>query len=121
MVEGEFYRVDVTPFPYAGSLAGFNVRSESGEALGPDKLFLDIALFSINSVNVAFICFDTLYFPKKLASFLRGHLFDYFNIVKENVVFSATHTHSAPNVSWEYVDAIDEEYLKLVEKKLRIH
>lgn len=108
-------------FPKTSSesdLAGFLKRNPGSETLGSDQLGFRILWLSNDQKNLIIISIDTLYIPHSTAERIYGYLENSFSVLPEYVMFNATHTHSAPNISLDFFGTIDKSYRENLEIEL---
>jgi hypothetical protein len=108
--------------PY--SLIGFGDNRQSDEDyFGIPELYLRICWIEEANTSLIFITLDTLYFNNKLTSDWASFINKKYNINTDQIIFNASHTHSAPNISmpsWaelnhEYIDKIKAAFYKGIE------
>ncbi len=98
--------------PYA--LAGFTHRMSAHNQLGVGDIFARVLWLSTNGQNLLFITLDTLYFPAQVRDAALGILRSH-GVFEQNVVFNASHTHSAPSVAVASLGAINNHYLQFLQ------
>ncbi len=117
MIKFVHVNIDITPVGESGPLAGFLNRGSYGVSLGDTQLNLDLIWFKFPISEICFVVIDSLYFPQELAGRISEILFDNFSVTKDSLIFSSTHTHSAPNISWPINGEINREYIKYIINK----
>lgn len=110
-----FYQTSVNPVNEHDNLAGFGSRDKKAETLGPSELFLKILWLSFNETSdLIFVSLDTLYFPREITGYILGYLEQNYQINASNVIFNASHTHSAPSSDLDFFGEIDGQYVELI-------
>jgi hypothetical protein len=104
--------VCITPFLYEEkSLSGFSVRSVTAETLGDENLYLSVTwLQDATSESVIIISIDTLYIDEDLADEVYEYLKFNYKIKNSQIIFNASHTHSAPSICDDIFGAEDSAY-----------
>ncbi|MFC1770982.1 hypothetical protein ACFLZV_03750 [Candidatus Margulisiibacteriota bacterium] len=105
-----FFKVKINPENSSDNLAGFGKRKNTEITFGPKELYLKILWVKSNS-NLIVISIDALYFPRTIAQNVIRYLANTYQIAKKNIVFNATHTHSAPSTDLNVFGQINKEYL----------
>lgn len=108
----------ITPSSYdKKSLSGFSVRSNKSTHLGDENLYISVTwLKDTSSKNIIVISMDTLYIDETLASEVCAYLKNNYKIDRSQVIFNASHTHSAPSICDDIFGTEDEKYkLKLIQ------
>jgi hypothetical protein len=116
-------KVDITPeFPLP--LAGFGHRKGSFEAVEL-RLFARLFLFQHVSegspVRALLVSADLIWWAGERMEGLRKMLLERWGIRRETVIFSATHTHSGPQTSKDFVPSLglaDNRYIEMLEQKI---
>ena len=102
--------------PHRGvSLAGyFNPRPNGGIL---DELFVKVLLLEQDGVVAGILSFDLCYLSKELIVRMKDELLRRDVKFGDNLIFSATHTHTGPQTGTFFGTGADEGYLQtLVEK-----
>ena len=117
-------KVDITP-PYPVRLAGYEKRQGVFDRIA-DPLFLRVLLLEQAASGgppqrVLLVSADVIWWgPERVAPVL-SRLKKQWDLMPEDVILHATHTHSAPQTSNAFVSLIgvaDQGYLALLERKL---
>ena len=101
------------------NLAGFSRRSSSSLQIGPSDLFVKILWLEQQNNTLIIISLDTLYFPIEIANIIDQYCFENFQINKNNILYNATHTHSAPSIALEHFGEINKDYVDLIVKEIK--
>ena len=117
-MEYSFYKNSINPKEKVNNLAGFPKRNKSTKVLGVEDLYLKILWLKDKETNHIIITLDTLYFPTDIASIIFKYLYITYRISKESILLNASHTHSAPNVSFESFGRIDHSYIHEIADKI---
>ena len=112
-----FVEVDITPIK-STPLAGFAKRSSNDLKFGSERLFLRVIRLCSKDKTLYFITVDTLYIPSQLADFIVTNLRSIYNVESSDIIFNASHTHSAPNIIGGVFGPLDSHYLEYVKKKI---
>lgn len=104
--------VDVTPDSCSPeSLAGFGKRSSRSNLFGEATLEVSATwIEGTDGGQLLIIVIDSLYIDELLCEEVSEYVKDRYGLPKDRVIFSATHTHSAPALYFEKFGAVDEEY-----------
>ena len=82
-----------------------------------NKCFINILLiYQNNKYAAVLICADIIWFSKSIVHSVQKFIRKKIHINKENIVFSASHTHGTPNPE---TSILKPEYSKNFEKKLK--
>ena len=65
-----------------------------------------VILESKKKVKILFLTLDLLFIGKKLSEILQDNIYKLFGIPIENIILTATHTHSAPKTCEQFLDNI---------------
>ncbi len=96
-------------------LAGyFNGRPNTGVA---DELFVRVSLFRFGKLFSGIVTFDLLFLPAELIVSIQKELRNAGFDFAEDLIFHATHTHTAPYTETSFGTAADPEYLDTVVTK----
>ena len=76
-------------------LSGFGSRTDANETLGIQKLFIRCLWLRHDERDIFIVSLDLLYVPNFFAKSIREYLLDQYDLPPENIIFSATHTHSS--------------------------
>lgn len=90
-------------------LSGFGSSRSSGEHLGIATLGASVLWLQDDLTDIVFISIDTLYVPEKVASPIYDYFQKTFGIAKSQIIFNATHTHSAYGIE----EKLDKELVDL--------
>lgn len=100
---------DFTNFNF--KLSGFSKRNGKLD-FGENKLKVSILWLKQNSTDIIFISLDVLYIPLEVAEPIYHILKEKYSIEKEQVIFNATHTHSAPGIEKKFDTIVDKDLIK---------
>lgn len=114
------YAKTVNPNNLSLELAGFAQRTASREQIGPKDLYTKIVWLEDDDNIILFISLDTLYFPQKIADILDEHCHEEYRITNNNIIYNATHTHSAPSVALPHFGRIDDTYIDRITSEIII-
>lgn len=106
------YAIDITPAAYPVIVNGGFMPVVSNEA--HDPLHARCFVFSQGKTSVAFIIVDTCLFPRELADLVKERIFMRTQIPTENILISATHTHTAPSLMQVLGTDADSNYIQYV-------
>lgn len=112
---GGFVTVDITP-PLGVYLAGhFNPR----QAIGiHDPLTAQVMLFRRGDAQLALIGCDLIGIPGELTELVRAQLHETLGLEPTAVMVWATHTHAGPVLTSGPGESRDEEYFRVLARKL---
>ena len=103
------------------NLSGFSSRTNNRK-LGLSDLSASVIWLKNGPVNsnLIFISIDTLYIPLEISIPLYAYLMEEHQITRDQVIFNATHTHSAPALEkrFQYNINIDDSYISYVLNKV---
>lgn len=119
-------------------LSGFYRERKTIEHLGLDELYIRILWIKQSSSSVVLISIDTLYISEEISKPIYQHMKEHYQISEDQIIFNATHTHSAPgiekifdkqNVDIQYMNYIcqtiltvfKEETLNFIEGHISFH
>lgn len=109
------YEVDITP-PVGIDLAGyFNIR-KADEIL--DNLYAKTVVLKTETNEVAITSCDLCVIPRELVLKIRELASIWSNIPKDNIMISATHTHTGPVTTGLLVGEIDQAYIDVMTRKV---
>lgn len=104
----------ITP-PRGISLAGyFNPRPNTGIL---DELFVKVLLLEHEGVVTGLVSFDLCLFEIELVDRMKAELLKRDIKFGENLIFSATHTHTGPQTGMLFGIESDENYLQMLLEK----
>ena len=113
-----FYkRLRLDYIPIELNLSGFTSRTDN-KRLGLSDLSVSVIWLknaSPNS-NLIFISIDTLYIPLEISNPIYMYLMENYHVTKDQIVFNATHTHSAPALEkrFRFNKKIDNSYIAFI-------
>jgi len=113
--------IDIMPHGYECKLSGFGNRKHSNETLGIHECNLRILIINAEETQVAFISIDALYFPLVFRDTFIRILENKIHIKPENIILTATHTHSGPQYGFFESEIIDDLYVKHINKIFEQH
>ncbi len=108
-------KLDFSNFSY--QLSGFSKREDS-VLLGSSDLYIKGIWFK-NDSNLIIISIDILYIPKELSSSIYEYFEKEYNINRSEIIFNATHTHSAPGVDKNFDSIVNLEILTYLENEIK--
>ncbi|MCP4761346.1 MAG: hypothetical protein GY870_06165 [archaeon] len=79
-------------------MSGFSKRVKGAEKIGNKELGAYVLWLINGKGNLIFISIDTLYIPIEVSEPIYEYLWNNNNIIRDNIIFNATHTHSAPAI-----------------------
>jgi hypothetical protein len=96
-------------------LSGFGARHAKTPTLGVEECMLRV-VWCRDSEGSDLIIFsaDLLYFPSILADELSSLLDRVLGVSRSKILFTATHTHSAPTFGFFPWETVDDEYLAMI-------
>ena len=80
------------------SMSGYGSRLDPFETIH-DDLYVKCLYIENNNTKLLIIAFDLLHYIYKLNDEIFNYISDKYNISKENVIISYSHTHAGPKVS----------------------
>ena len=96
VIEAGVSALEITPVTGL-KMAGFGARKSLSTGV-MDPLYVRALVFRHQERKVAFVVYDLLYpFGREISDELRGRIFSETGI--KEVIFSATHTHSGPQIN----------------------
>ena len=104
--------------PKAQNLSGFAKREVSSQTLGIESLHLSILWLKYEDDNIVFIALDSLYIPTAMALPTYKLLEKLFNLKPHQVIFNASHTHSAPAIEEIFDKVVDVAYIEYLNKSI---
>jgi hypothetical protein len=104
-------KLDFSNFDY--QLSGFSKREES-LLFGSSDLYIKGIWFKNNS-NLIIISIDILYIPKELSFNIYKYFEKEYNINRSEIIFNATHTHSAPGIDKIFDSTVNLKILTYLE------
>ncbi len=112
--------LSVTPNTYnIDSLSGFKNRSESAVNLGDPELYISANWIKDETdCDLILISVDALYINSNSARVIYEFVEKEYKITKKQIVFNATHTHSAPSISNDIFGVEDLNYREIVQNKI---
>ena len=114
MFEFGFAKEDITP-PYGIPLCGyFNPRPNRGAL---DPLTIKAAVFRSGKTTMAIVSYDLCLLPGEFVQRLIAALKKAGVAFAENILFSATHTHTGPYTSGLFDGYADPGYMNMLEAK----
>lgn len=114
-LQGGFASIDITP-PLGVYLAGhFNARPSNGIH---DPLTAQIIVLQLGEQRLALIGCDLLGVPAELTALVRERVQELVGIEPEHVMLWATHTHAGPVLSQGSSEPRDEEYFRVLARRL---
>ncbi len=110
-----FAREDITP-KRGVSLSGyFEPRPNTGYH---DALSVKAALFTCGDAVCGIVSYDLLGVPSEVTRFIKAEMKNAGIDFADNLLYSATHTHTAPYISMEWDDKkANEEYIRTLAVK----
>ena len=111
-------KVNITPF-VGVELGGYGARLHPSQGIH-DDLYTKVLILDNGERRIAIITNDLLGFDRKFAVEVRELIQKQVGIDKENIMVTASHTHSAPvtlsglRAPWR----IDEDYVRVLQKKI---
>jgi hypothetical protein len=113
--------IDIMPYGYECRLSGFGNRKHNNETLGINECNLRILMINSEETWVVFISIDALYFPLVFRNTFIRILENKIHIKPENIILTATHTHSGPQYGFFESEIIDDIHVKHVNKIFEQH
>ncbi|MFW2441374.1 neutral/alkaline non-lysosomal ceramidase N-terminal domain-containing protein [Aliarcobacter butzleri] len=105
--------LDFKQFDY--NLSGFFARRENPQkCIGIPELFLKLLWIKKQNKDLLFISLDILYIPGELSKKIYDYLEAKYNIEKQNIIFNATHTHSAPGIEKKFDKFVNQKIIKYI-------
>ncbi|MGC8971680.1 MAG: neutral/alkaline non-lysosomal ceramidase N-terminal domain-containing protein [bacterium] len=109
------YEVDITP-PLGIDLAGyFNIR-KADKIL--DNLYAKTVVLKTETNEVAISSCDLCVIPRELVLKIRELASIWSNIPKDNIMISATHTHTGPVTTGLLAGEIDQTYIDVMARRV---
>jgi neutral ceramidase len=99
-------RVIITPL--TGTPIAGNVRSDSRSRGVHDDLFCNILILSDNSTKVCLLGFDLIFLEYSTCNDIKNRIAKTTDLLSENIVMWATHTHSGPDTGMRMYEGTDE-------------
>lgn len=109
-------KIDITP-PIGVKMAGFAARLKDSEGIH-DPLFVRTIVIKCQKNLVSISSIDVSTLDKIIVDKIREFVSRYVNIPKENILITATHTHSGPHTGKCGEDWTDLEWLGQLVKKV---
>lgn len=115
-----YFKKQINPESEPYHLVGFGkTREPREEFFGQPELWLKICwLTGDQATQLVFITLDTLYFSKNFTTELYDTFFIKYGLKQEQIIFNASHTHSAPNISVPSWDEINIRYSQQVKERI---
>lgn len=111
-LKASFHKGELLPYNLKNNnLSGFSKRSTGREGFGPQELKFSVLWLQSEDEKILLITIDVLYISDYIFEVIYEYVKSKFNFKKSSLFISATHTHSAPNVSWGLQGSIDNDYL----------
>lgn len=110
-----FYKDVITP-PIGTYLAGYAARTHGSEGIH-DHLYTRALYLGSDDQHIVLVSSDVLGIDRNLREDIVKIVKGRVDIPEENIVLSATHTHSGP-VLRGYFSEASEEYLKILSRKV---
>jgi len=109
------YEIDITP-PVGIDLAGyFNVRKADSIL---DNLYAKSTVLKTDNTEVAITSCDLCVIPRELILRIRDLASEWSGIPEDNIMVSATHTHTGPVTAGLLAGEIDSGYIDLLARKV---
>lgn len=109
------YEIDITP-PVGIDLAGyFNVRKADNIL---DNLYAKSTVLKVDDTEVAITSCDLCVIPRELVLRIRELASGWSEIPKDNIMVSATHTHTGPVTAGLLAGEVDSGYVDLLTRKV---
>jgi len=109
------YEIDITP-PLGIDLAGyFNIRKADNIL---DNLYAKTVVLKTETNEVAITSCDLCVIPRELILKIRELASIWSNIPKDNIMISATHTHTGPVTTGLLAGEIDQAYIEVMTRKV---
>lgn len=109
------YEIDITP-PLGIDLAGyFNIRKADNIL---DNLYAKTVVLRTETNEVAITSCDLCVIPRELILKIRELASIWSNIPKDNIMISATHTHTGPVTTGLLAGEIDQAYIEVMTRKV---
>jgi len=108
--------LDFEQFDYY--LSGFGKREISQKCIGVSELFVKLLWIKKENEHILFISLDILYIPAELSDKIYNYVEKRYSIEKQNIVFNATHTHSAPGIEKKFDKFVDQKILEYIFDKV---
>ncbi len=109
------YEIDITP-PLGVDLAGyFNVRKADSIL---DNLYAKSVVLKDGDTEVAITSCDLCVIPREMVLAIRAFASQWSGIPEENIMISATHTHTGPVTTGLLAGEIDSTYIEVLVKKI---
>ncbi|MBC7319854.1 neutral/alkaline non-lysosomal ceramidase N-terminal domain-containing protein [bacterium] len=109
------YEVDITP-PLGVDLAGyFNIRKADNIL---DNLYAKTVVLKTETTEVAITSCDLCVIPREFVLRVRELASVWSGIPKENIMISATHTHTGPVTTGLLAGEIDSSYIDVMARKV---
>jgi len=109
------YEIDITP-PVGIDLAGyFNVRKADNIL---DNLYAKSTVLKVDDTEVAITSCDLCVIPRELVLRIRELASGWSGISKDNIMVSATHTHTGPVTAGLLAGEVDSGYVDLLTRKV---
>ncbi|RBO85736.1 hypothetical protein [Marinomonas aquiplantarum] len=114
-------KLNVNPDLFTSScLAGFAKRDSSTEKFGLSELEVGVLwVKDVKGNNFILVSVDTLYLDGSYLDFIYRWLLEEFGVSSSEVVFNATHTHSAPNSSSTFFGEQDAGFIGEITDKIK--
>ena len=110
------YAQDVTPEKYPISVNG--LFSDRKAASSHDRLHARCLVLDDGLTKAAIVVVDSCMIPKELMDAAKGLAARKTGIPTDNILISATHTHTAPTVAAVFQSEPDQEYVRLLTEKI---
>lgn len=104
-----YIKIDITPSK-SYPLAGFKERLKNQDTFGSGRLYFAVLRLHSENEDTFWVSMDTLYFPERLIVEIRQELGDLFQAKEDQIIFNASHTHSAPNLIGSPFGNFNEDY-----------
>lgn len=96
---------------FSYELSGYSFRSNN-EKLGLDELLISIVwIRDKNCKNLVLVSMDLLYIPQVVSKKIYDYLYEKFKLTKIEILFNASHTHSAPGIDINFDKLIDNSLI----------
>lgn len=112
------FETNINPEDSNYVLAGFKNRSNERRSYGKQDLKLKLLWLKENESNLIIISIDTLYLPSDLTNNITLYFHENYGVLKDSILFNATHTHSAPNISLKKFGSINSSYVETLKNKI---
>ena len=110
-----FARVNVTPMMGIGLAGYYQIRLADGVL---DELEINALALSCGDNKVVLLSMDHLGMKQEITTDYRAYVSEVTGVPMDAVYIHATHTHTAPYLTWKSEDVLEQEYYQFVRRKM---